>query len=192
MPAQKNADNVRIYGGLDDAVWIAPLGTTLPTDLVLELPSPWVELGWLAEDGIPLSMTTDVQSFRGHQGGSLLRRKVVSTEKGISFTALEESPVVWKLYYGAGDPVETEAGSGVARVDLPESVGSQSYAAVVQLNDEDVTKFLCVERLDIGDREDVAHSGTDLTGYGISGSIIGDAYLLTNAPAFTEGFVVSP
>ena len=91
MPAQKNADNVRIYGGLDDAVWIAPLGTVLPTDLVLELPSPWVELGWLAEDGIPLSMTTDVQSFRGHQGGSLLRRKVVSTEKGISFTALEES-----------------------------------------------------------------------------------------------------
>lgn len=192
MPAQKNADNVRIYGGLDDAVWIAPLGTLLPTDLTLDLPDPWVELGWLAEDGIPLSMTTDVQSFRGHQGGSLLRRKVVSTEKGISFTALEESPVVWKLYFGAGDPVETSAGSGVARVDLPESVGSQSYAAVVQLNDEDVTKFLCVERLDIGDREDVAHSGTDLTGYGISGSIIGDAYLLTNAPAFTEGFVTSP
>lgn len=192
MPAQKNADNVRIYGGLDDAVWIAPLGTLLPTTLDLDLPEPWVELGWLAEDGIPLSMTTDVQSFRGHQGGSLLRRKVVSTEKSISFTALEESPVVWKLYFGAGDPVETAAGSGVARVDLPESVGSQSYAAVVQLNDEDVTKFLCVERLDIGDREDVAHSGTDLTGYGISGSIIGDAYLLTNAPAFTEGFVATP
>ena len=99
--------------------------------------------------------------------------------------------MVWKLYFGAGDPVETSPGSGVARVDLPESVGSQSYAAVVQLNDEDVTKFLCVERLDIGDREDVAHSGTDLTGYGISGSIIGDAYLLTNAPAFTEGLAAA-
>jgi hypothetical protein len=185
MPAMKNADNVRIYGGLDDAVWIAPLGTTLPVTLALDLPSPWVELGWLSEDGIPLSMTTDVQSFRGHQGGSLIRRKVVSTEKGISFTALEESPVVAKMYYGAADPVLLSP--GVARMDLPESVGAQSYAAVVQLTDEDVVKFLCIERLDLGEREDVAHAGTDITGYGITGAIIGDAYILTNAPAFLEG-----
>ena len=188
MPAMKNADNVRIYGGLNDAIWIAPYGTVLPTTLDLDLPSPWVELGWLSEDGIPLSLSANVESFRGHQGGALIRRKATSSEKGINFTALEESPVVAQMYYGAAAP--TLVTPGVARMDLPESVGNKPYSAVVQLTDEDVIKFLCIERLEIGDREDVSHAGTEISGYGMSGAIIGDSYLLTNAPAFLEGLTV--
>lgn len=188
MAATRNSDNVRVFGSLNDAIWVAPLGTTLPEVLELDLPAPWVPLGWLGQNGIPMRLAVEVEKFRGHQGGALIRSKATSTERGFSFVALEDTPAVNKIYHDASDPVETSAGSGVARMDLPESVGVVSLACVVQLQDEGVTKFYCLERIDIGEREEVAHSGTEMSGYGMSCDIIGDAYLLTDAAAFTEAF----
>jgi hypothetical protein len=185
MAAERNNDNVRVYGSLNDAIWVAPLGTTLPTTLELDLPDPWVPLGWLGQDGIPLAMSTDVERFKGHQGGATIRTKVTSTEKTVSFTALEETPAVVKLYHDAGDPTVTGTGAtAVARIDLPESVGVVAVSCVIQLQDEGVTKFYCIERLEISGREDLAHSNSELTGYGMSADILGDSYMLTNAPAF--------
>jgi hypothetical protein len=185
MAGARNNDNVRVYGSLNDAIWVAPLGTLLPTTLELDLPDPWVPLGWLGTDGIPLSLSTDVERFKGHQGGATIRTKVTGTEKSVSFTALEETPVVVKMYHDAGDPVVTGTGeTAVARVDLPEAVGVQAFACVIQLQDEGVTKFYCLERLEISGREDLAHTNSELTGYGMSGDILGDSYMLTNAPAF--------
>lgn len=189
MAATRNSDNVRVYGSLNDAIWVAPVGTTLPETLDLDLPEPWVALGWLGQDGIPLSLSVDIERFRGHQGGGLIRTKASATDRGFSFVALEESPAVVKIYHGASDPVQIGT-TNVARMDLPESVGTTPLACVIQLQDEGVTKFYCLERIEIGDRQDVAHAGTELTGYGMSADILGDAYLLTDAPAFTEGFTV--
>lgn len=192
MAGARNNANVRVYGSLNDAIWIAPLGTTLPTTLSLDLPSPWVALGWLGQAGIPLALSTDVEKFKGHQGASTIRTKVTSTEKSFNFTALEETPAVLKLYHDAGDPIVTGTGAAaVARLDLPESVGVVAVAAVIQLEDEGILKFYCLERIEIGNREDVAHANAELTGYGMSAEILGASYILTNAPAFGGGFGVT-
>jgi hypothetical protein len=194
MAGARNSDNVRVYGSLNDAIWIAPLGTTLPTTLALDLPEPWVALGWLGQSGIPLAMSTDIEKFKGHQGGATIRTKVTSTEKTLSFVCLEETPAVVQLYHNtSGVPTVTgTAPSQVAKIDLPESVGVVAVACVIQLQDGDVTKFYCLERIEITNREDVAHSNTELTGYGMSAEIIGDSYLLTNAQPFIDAGTVTP
>ncbi|RJU01978.1 hypothetical protein D6T65_04990 [Arthrobacter frigidicola] len=184
MAETKNYDNIRVYGDLDSEVFLAPLGSTLPTDLT-EPAAPFKALGWLSEDGVSLAVSTDVEKFKGWQGGTTLRTKVTSTEKSISIQALEETPGVTELYHGHGAAVVSGTGStAVARVDLPEGIGTIARAAVFKFVDGGVTKFLCCEKVEVTDREELSHTNSSMTMYGFTLEIIGDSYILTNAPAY--------
>jgi len=176
----KNYDNIRAYGDLDSEVFFAPVGSTLPTTLT-DPTTPFEAVGWLSEDGVSLSLSTDVQKFKGWQGGSVLRTKVTGTEKTISIQCLEETPGVTELYFGHGAPVVT---TGVAKVDLPEGVPTVARAAVFKFVDGGVTKFLCCEKVEVTEREDLSHKNSDLTMYGFTLDVIGDSYILTDAPAY--------
>jgi len=176
----KNYDNIRAYGDLDSEVFLAPVGSTLPTTLT-DPTTPFEALGWLSEDGVSLSLSTDVEKFKGWQGGSVLRTKVTGTEKTIQIQCLEETPGVTELYYGHGTPVVT---TGVAKIDLPEGVGTVARAAVFKFVDGGVTKFLCCEKVEVTEREDLSHQNSSLTMYGFTLDIIGDSYILTDAPSF--------
>lgn len=181
----KNYDNVRIYGDLDSGVWVAPLGTTLPTVLG-DPPSPFDELGWLTEEGISQALSVNVERYRAYQGGTLLRTKVTSTDKTITVQAVEEKPLVTEMVHGHGAPTITGvAPNEIAKIDLPDSVPTVARAAVFRFLDEDVEKLLCCERVEVGDRGEIGHTNNGLTIYEMSLDIIGASYILTNNPAYT-------
>ncbi|WP_053386999.1 phage tail tube protein [Leucobacter japonicus] len=178
----KNRDNVRVYGDLESEVFLAPKGSTLPTTLT-DPETPFESLGWLSEDGISLTVSTDSEKFKAWQGGATLRVKVTSTEKTITFQALEETPGVTELYYDHAAPVVT---TGVAKIDLPEGIGTVERAAVFKFVDGGVTKFLCCELIQITERGDLPHTNSDMTMYEFTAEIVGDSFILTNAPSYTE------
>lgn len=184
MAVNRNSDNIRVFGSLDDALWVAPVGTQMPTTLELNLPSPWVPVGWLSDSGVPLEISTDVEKFKAHQGSTTVRTKVTSTEKTISFTMLEKTPLALRLHQGAEAP--TTLSPGIAKVVLPEGIGVVSVAAVLVTRDEKVVDFLCMEKIEIGEREEVPNAADEISGYGMSAEVVGGSYLLTNAPAFLE------
>jgi len=179
-----NSDNIRVYGDLDSEVYFAPVGSTLP-DTIADPAAPFAAIGWLSEDGVSLSVSTDVEKFRGWQGGATLRTKVTGTEKTITIQALEETPGVTELYYGHGAPVisgvEPDA---VARIDLPEGIGSVARAAVFRFVDGGVTKLLCCEKVEVTGRGELAHTNTGMTVYGLTLDILGDSYILTDAASY--------
>lgn len=178
----KNYDNIRIYGDLDSEVFLAAKGSTLPT--TLEDPAePFVGMGWVSEDGVDLEVSTDVTKFKGWQGGTTLRSRVTSTEKTIKVQFLEETPGVTALFYGHGDPTIT---TDVAKVDLPEGIGTVERAGVIRFVDNNVTKLLCCESLQAGERGTVSHKNDDMTIYEITFDIVGASYILTNSPAYVE------
>lgn len=184
----RNSDNVRIFGDLRDAVWLAPVGTPLPTSLDDDLPSPWISVGWLSEDGITYEPSTDVEKFKAHQGGATVRTKVTSTEKTLGFTMLESNPLTREIYENAAPPVTVS--EGVARMDLKESIGVVEFAAVVQVFDAaptgDVAEFMCIERLAVGERGETTLSNADIRGFEVTGDVLGQSYILTNAPSIVE------
>lgn len=129
------------------------------------------------------SVSTDSEKFKAWQGGATLRVRVTSTEKTISFQALEETPGVTELYFDHAAPT---VATGVAKIDLPEGIGTVERAAVFKFVDGGVTKFLCCELIQITEREELSHTNSDMTAYGFTAEIVGDSYILTNAPAYTE------
>lgn len=190
MAANYNNDNVRVFGSKNDRIVIAPLGTTLPTTGLADLVAPWVDLGWLDESGIPLGVSTDVEKFKGHQGAATIRTKITNTEKTLGINALEDSPVVARLFWGgAATATETSLGSGVYRYDMPEGIDTVAVAACVYVEDigangEVVWKMFCYERIEIGEREEIPHSATELSAFRMSAEIVGDSYFLTNSAAY--------
>lgn len=182
MAENRNYENVRIYGGMSSGVFLGPLGATLPTtDLVI--PEGLDAVGWLSEDGIGLAVEANVEKFRGYPGGTVLRTKVTSTDKSVTIQALEESPLVTALYFDHGDPV---AAGDIARVDLPEMIGTVERSAVFAFEDGDVTKFLVAPKVQVTSRGELAHQTNEMTIYELGLEIIGDSYILTNSQAYID------
>ena len=67
-----NADNVRV--GTTGRIYVAPKGTTAPTDLVSAWAAGWVDLGYMSEDGCEMAIATSVDDIKAWQSLSPIRR----------------------------------------------------------------------------------------------------------------------
>jgi hypothetical protein len=105
------------------AVYVAPAGTTLPTDATSALNAAFKNLGYISDDGLVNSVNTDVETVNAWGGDKVL---VGQTTFGEKFTVnlLETNADALKVYYGSGNV--TVSGSNITVVqnstELPEVV----------------------------------------------------------------------
>ena len=180
----KNYDNIRVYGDLDSGVFVGDKGATLPDDLAE--PSEHTELGWLSEDGINFDRSEEANSFRAHQGGTVVRRKKNSVEDSFTFQCLEETAEAMGLRYAGQKPVLTETDSGVARITVKDQTRDDARSWVVDEFDGDVhTRYLIgVGHAGSGS---LVYSNSAMTVYEFTVTIIGDYEILTNSPGVVDG-----
>jgi hypothetical protein len=107
------ASNVLV--GTTGAVYIAPLGTTAPTDAVAAWIAAWKLLGYLSEDGLTENPDMDVEEIKAWQSGATVRRVLTGSGLTFAFTCIETRlEVVTRFYPGAtvtqqaGPPAETK------------------------------------------------------------------------------------
>jgi len=91
----KDFDNVRVYGDEDDAVWLAPLGSTLPTGLAAP-DAAFEEVGTLGEGDFGLTREAEVNELLDHSG-QIVAVVVPSSGKTVNFEAIEENEVTEAL-----------------------------------------------------------------------------------------------
>lgn len=112
-----NAQNVsfgkpKATGG----IWIAPKGTTLPTDATTALSNSYLSLGYISEDGLTDSIETDTEEVKAWGGDTVLTGQTSFAEK-FTFNMLETNNDALKFYYGAdnvtvnGDEVTVKVNS---------------------------------------------------------------------------------
>jgi hypothetical protein len=92
------AENVRV--GVTGAVYVAPAGTTLPTDATTALPVDHEDVGYIHEDGVTETQDTDTTDIVSWQNGAKIRKVQTSHDLTYSFTMLETSQVTLREYYG--------------------------------------------------------------------------------------------
>lgn len=92
------------------AVFVAPLGTTLPTDASSALDAAFLPMGYISDDGLVNSISTDVETVHAWGGDTVL---VGQTAFGETFTVnlLETNVNALKTYYGAANV--TVSGSNI-------------------------------------------------------------------------------
>lgn len=177
----KNLDNIRIYDGEAGAVFVAPKGTTGPTDLTAP-PAGFAEVGWISEDGIDESLDQSAEVFRAWQGAKVVRRKVTQSERTFRFQALEENLVTHGLKYRGQTP--TIVGE-VARTEVKNQTAQDTRAWVFDVLDGDVHKRFVVPSGDYTMTGAIQYRNSSMTIHEFEVTPTGDYIELTNDPAIT-------
>lgn len=88
------------------ALFVAPIGTTLPTNATSTLDAAFVNVGYVSEDGLVNSVSTDTESVTAWGGDTVLTGQ---TSFGETFTAnlIETSLAALETYYGKDNVTES-------------------------------------------------------------------------------------
>lgn len=171
----KDQDNIHIYGGDGDTVWLAPLGTTLPTGLAAP-GSGFEDVGYLGEDGIDFNREADVEEFRVHQAGKVVRKKVTSSSKNIVFRAVEDNEVVEGI---VDKVVSSTTATGVTTTVLSDATEVQVRAAVIDLYDGGYMTRYVIPRFEVVASGTETWSNASITERECTGTIIGNYTRIT-------------
>ncbi len=170
-----NSALARIYGSDLDAVWLAPLGTTMPATLAANPGVGFEDVGWLNTDtGVTETLLGSVTDIRGHQGAGVVRTRIETPGTQFQFVALEQKQMTDELRY---DVKSTSTVGGIRTSVRGSGQRVKPRAAVIDLFDIDDTEVhvrLLIPRLEIVPNGDRLYINSDIAGYPMLGTVIGD------------------
>lgn len=152
-----NADNVEVAS--TGAVYLAPLGSVLPTSSDEALDAAFLSLGYLSEDGITEAPGIDTETIKAWQNGDTVRTLQTGHSLAYEFTMIETNEVTLAAYYGA---VEANGDVLITGASLP------IQAMVVDVIDQGQIRRRVFERAQITERGEVSLTNSDATGYPVT------------------------
>lgn len=150
--------NPRIWLNAD--VYVAPVGTTAPTDIATALNAAYKAVGLLSEDGMTESREEDITDHFAW-GGVLVRTTRSKHKRTITVTVLEDNLVVFDLV-NPGSTAATVTGVTTRTVKVPTT---NPKAMVLQLVDGTVTKRRAIPKCEVVEVGDVTLSDSEMAMY---------------------------
>lgn len=177
-----NDNNARIFGGELDSVWVAPLGTVMPEGMVV--PTVHKNVGWLGDGGIEFGADDNVETFSGHQGGRVIRKKVTTSETNFKFVAAETTLLTLGMLHDIKSATKT---AGVARVRVSGGKKPNDRRSwIVDTWDGDIYYRYFIPSGEMGERPTVAAKSSEMTLYEQTVTVYGALEFITNDPAVVD------
>jgi len=134
------AGNVVVAG--TGTVWTAPDGTPMPTDLAT-LVDPWVDMGYVSEDGVTFTVSRDQEDIPAWQSLEPVRVLITAEPKVIAFELMEFDEESLMLAFRGG----TVAGTTIKTYTPPDPGTADVRAMVVDGIDGASTFRFCFPRV---------------------------------------------
>lgn len=144
------------------AVWVAPAGTTLPTDAKSKLDTKFKCLGYISEDGLTNENSPESEVIKAWGGDTVL---VVTTEKPDTFTykLIEATnPEVLREVYGESNVTGTlETGITV----MANSKAQPAHPYVVEMVFKNAIKRIVIPSGSLSEVGEISYVDEDAVGY---------------------------
>jgi len=181
-----DADNVRV--GLTGNVYIAPKGTTAPTDLDAPWGTGWVDLGYLSDDGVEMNYSTDTEDIKAWQSLSQVRKVLTSVDMTLAFTAIELKAAAITLYFPSAT-IATDVEDTVSTLSIPAAPTPDERAIGLEWIDGPIKNRLIIPRGEVTDRDSItvarsAAVGLNMTVTAYATSAPAIATWLSNDPSW--------
>lgn len=170
MPSSTNvsAGKPKVAG----AIFMAPIGTTLPTDSTTALNSAFVELGYASEDGVTNSESRESETIKAW-GGDTVLKPFTGKEDTFSFTLIEALNVnALKLVYGDSN-VTGDLANGITIKSASEDLESHSFVIEMVLNG--AVKRIVIPSAKVTEVGDITYADGEAIGYDTTLSAVPDA-----------------
>ncbi|MGW5198639.1 phage tail tube protein [Streptomyces spiralis] len=154
------ADDTQVRVGVKGAFYVAPVGTTAPTDPYAPWGTGWIDLGYVSEDGLTESLNENRQEFKAWGHTKAVRTEVTDRQTTFKVTFMETSAWTMALYYGVDLADMTSSGTGAAQFlsfNEPESSEPMAYAIGMDVIDNDKPARIVVARAEVTDKGDRAY-----------------------------------
>lgn len=177
-----NPANARIFGSDLDSIYLAPIGTPMPTGLNDALNGAFEDVGWLSDDGVAEELSGSKTKYRGHQGMAVIRTRMTETGTEYTFVAAETKAQTNSLRYF--EKSSSTAG-GVRSVTRAPGQRVSPRAAVMEFFDADDTTIkerLCIPRFEIVPDGTSTFVANGIRMFPFRGEIIGDSQHYSNTP----------
>lgn len=155
------------------SVYVAPLGTALPTDATTELPAAYVGLGYVSEDGLENSTDMSISTIK-EWGGLIVYNSLDELTDQFKLTLIEAENIdVLKTVYG--DDHVTVAEDGTIHIEVTaDDPQERIYVFELALRNG-LSKRIVIADGAITARDAITYTASDAVGYAITISAYPDA-----------------
>lgn len=179
-----NGDNVRV--GTTGKIYVAPKGTTAPTDLVAAWAAGWVDLGYMSDDGCEMTYSTETEDINVWQSLSPVRKILTGVDLTLAFTAMEFKKHVVELFFPSSSIITS---GGVSTLSIPSAPDPDERAFGLEWEDGDSVNRLIISRGEVTERGSLTTSkgaavGLQMTVSAYASSSPDIATWLSNDPAW--------
>lgn len=123
------------------AIYVAPTGTTLPTDATTTLDAAFENLGYISEDGVTQNITRDSENIKAWGGDTVLTSQTDFAET-FSFRMIEALNLAAKKVTFGADNVTGTLETGVTVKTNAKELPAQSYVIEMVQNGHLVRKVI--------------------------------------------------
>lgn len=114
-------------------VYVAPVGSTLPTNATMALDNAFETLGYLDEDGVSLTPGVELTDIMAWQSALPVKTTLDTITFEVQFNMLQVNKLTWGLYFFV---TEWENNFGQAKLEVPSNPGSQEKALIIEWEDD--------------------------------------------------------
>lgn len=168
----RDVDNVRVYGDVTSAVWVADKGTTLPTNPTTAPGVGIDDVGWLGDDGLTETRNVDSAEKKAWQGGVTVRTVKSSDSRQFKFVMLETNAITAGLVR-PGSTVTTT--TGITKTVVKAYLGQDIRAWILDTVDGPIHTRKNIATGEITDIGDVVYQSKEITGYEVTVTCYPDA-----------------
>lgn len=145
------------------AIYIAPVGTALPTDATATLDNAFKELGYASEDGLTNNNTPESDTIKAW-GGDTVLTLMTSREDTFAVTLIEATNIeVLKLVYG-DDNVTGTLAAGIAIKANTKDLEEHAFVIDMVLKDG-AAKRIVIPQAKVSEIGEIAYTDSDAVGY---------------------------
>lgn len=157
-----DAANVRV--GITGGVRSAPVGTTAPTNPTDAYGAGWAEYGYISEDGVEETFTSESTDIRAWQNGVLVRTVNSKTDAMFKFVVIETNKNIL-ADFRPGSSVSTAAGITTTTVK-PITPNARAFSLDVVDGSYNTRKV--IPRGEIVDRGAIVYKNDEAIGYEVT------------------------
>lgn len=184
-----NLDGSEVIVGNSGHVWIAPVGTTLPTADNTALDAAFVDLGYFTEAGVTVTIGRQKAEVRAWQSYAPLRNIITSQTTSFAFAMEQWDSQTAVLALGGG--VVTEPTTGHFKLVPPTPAdGATQWALVLDIEDESSNLRFTTAKVELEGDVSIAFTRNEAAVLPVTLTVLDTGTsalfeMLTNDPAFS-------
>ncbi len=173
--------------GVTGALWVAPLGSTLPTGMEA-WPSDFVDLGYISDDGVTESVDEDTEEFTPWQSATPIRTEITSSTKTFQCTLWESKAATLSLYYRVPESDMSVDEDGVVSFEEAGKPTRDLRMFGLDVIDGTYRRRIILPYGEVTERGDISYTSDEMIGYEVTISAYPDSNGVAVRRMFQEGW----